>query len=355
MEVVKRFILFDSSCSTCSGVAAQLQEVSDQRLEARSLQHPRIQEMLDDLKPGWNWEPMLVEETDGEPPKIYAGFNMRSRVLKLIGPRNAWKVARLVVQNTKQGDVSSPGRRAFLQKSVLVGASLVAVGVYPRTSKATVRSGQQSSGNLGLSQTTVVPTEGGSSISFINSNGDPSQLDIVQYNDSSASFTLYRNGVLQLSADYNETVPSLSLVIANGQSTYLVPETPVEQDAVAAPYLGDIQTIMALYDESGLAPTTAEVSAESRSEGQVDLTGVQAAGVPGCPCGYGDYGCGRVSVNGRARSNACFDANSQIQGQCSNQWCFGCCATFDCDCICGAGDYFCRCSRSGCGCVGPCV
>jgi hypothetical protein len=77
----------------------------------------------------------------------------------------------------------------------------------------------------------------------------------------------------------------------------------------------------------------------------------------GGPSGDGarrvEHGCAPETTNyrcelGWTRSGACQSATDTTNGDCSNYYCWGCCAlTSDCDCICGADDFLCDCCRGG--------
>jgi hypothetical protein len=56
-----------------------------------------MRELLDTARPGWTWEPMLVE-VRGERVRVYTGLKMRSRLVTGLGPRRAVRVAQLVEQ-----------------------------------------------------------------------------------------------------------------------------------------------------------------------------------------------------------------------------------------------------------------
>lgn len=52
------------------------------------------------------------------------------------------------------------------------------------------------------------------------------------------------------------------------------------------------------------------------------------------------------SVSG-TRSGCCENANDEVQGECWNSKCAGCCETLSCDAVCALGDYFCSCGVTG--------
>jgi hypothetical protein len=64
-----------------------------------------------------------------------------------------------------------------------------------------------------------------------------------------------------------------------------------------------------------------------------------------------NLGCRGTAVSD-TRSWCCREANSRLQGCCSNAACWGCCETLGCDATCALGDYFCFCGQSGLSCTG---
>jgi hypothetical protein len=74
-----------------------VEALSGGRLRVRSLRDPEVQALLDRVRPGWQWEPMLVE-IEGEQVRVFAGLAMRMRLLQILGPARAWRVAQAVAR-----------------------------------------------------------------------------------------------------------------------------------------------------------------------------------------------------------------------------------------------------------------
>jgi len=107
---MERYLLFDSGCSLCTSIARRVEEASEGKLIARSLRDPDVRSILDETKPGWRWEPMLLE-VDGERRRVYAGVGMRARLVQVLGLRQALTVA----QAGQATVVFQSARRRFLQ------------------------------------------------------------------------------------------------------------------------------------------------------------------------------------------------------------------------------------------------
>ncbi len=118
---MKHYLLFDSGCCQCSKIAKSIEKEAGGRLTTRSLRDPEVKELLDHERPGWKWEPLLLEEGNDK-IRVYSGASMSLRMITVLGPIRAWKVARLMwatsqarmVSENTQATVYS-GRRDFLR------------------------------------------------------------------------------------------------------------------------------------------------------------------------------------------------------------------------------------------------
>jgi len=95
MSQTRRYILFDSSCSLCTDVAADIEHASGGALTGESLYSRRAKGWLDTARPGWKFEPTLVEVQD-EQVRAYTGMAMRARMLTILNPLQLLKIARVV-------------------------------------------------------------------------------------------------------------------------------------------------------------------------------------------------------------------------------------------------------------------
>ena len=134
---MNRFLLFDSGCGTCSGVAEQIQNEADGVLTVRSIAELEIQQHLDEAMPeGWDWEPMLIEvPKDGEAALIFSGVFMRLRLIQLLGISKAWRIASMVHQSVRPL-ASFQKRRTFLKYSGGVLSGLAVMGLAPMQGSA---------------------------------------------------------------------------------------------------------------------------------------------------------------------------------------------------------------------------
>lgn len=58
---MERYLLFDSGCTTCSGIARLVEQESGGLLIAASLRDPEMQRLIKRANPNWRWEPMILE------------------------------------------------------------------------------------------------------------------------------------------------------------------------------------------------------------------------------------------------------------------------------------------------------
>ncbi|WP_448591608.1 hypothetical protein [Thermoflexus hugenholtzii] len=92
-----------------------METLSGGRLQVRNLRDPEVQPMLNPAHPNWRWEPMLVE-IEGERVRVFAGLAMRARLVQVLGPVRALRVAQA---GARMGDPVlgvDGGRRRLLRQ-----------------------------------------------------------------------------------------------------------------------------------------------------------------------------------------------------------------------------------------------
>jgi predicted DCC family thiol-disulfide oxidoreductase YuxK len=126
---MKRLLLFDSGCTLCRELAQAVEKESDGRLAVRSLREAEVQRLLDQARPGWSWEPTLLE-VEGKNTKAYTGIAMLIRMAHGLGLRRAWRVARLVSNITAQanGEINQARRRFLKYGGGIIGLALLPFG-----------------------------------------------------------------------------------------------------------------------------------------------------------------------------------------------------------------------------------
>jgi hypothetical protein len=127
---MERYLLFDSGCSVCTGLAQAIERESNGWLTARSLRDAEMQALLKETRPEWRWEPTLLE-VDGARVRVFTGLKLRARVALGLGPKRAWRVAELVQQADSTQIERKPffsKRRQFLKGAAIFSGALMLPG-----------------------------------------------------------------------------------------------------------------------------------------------------------------------------------------------------------------------------------
>lgn len=109
---MKRYLLFDAGCLSCTTLAQSIEQESQGWLQARSLREPQMQEYMKQANHQPLWEPTLVEVTD-EGVRVSTGWTLRRKLLLALGLQRMWRVLSLV-ENQHQ-NLSQPQRRQFFR------------------------------------------------------------------------------------------------------------------------------------------------------------------------------------------------------------------------------------------------
>ncbi|MCX7690977.1 hypothetical protein [Thermoflexus sp.] len=104
----------------------EVESRSDGRLRARSSREAEVQALLDRARPGWRWEPMSLE-VDGEQARVYTGLPMRLRLVGILGPVRALRVAQIVARFGGPVLGVDVGRRDFLRRALGALAGWIAL------------------------------------------------------------------------------------------------------------------------------------------------------------------------------------------------------------------------------------
>lgn len=137
---MNRYLLINAGCGTCSTIGEQVQEQAGDGLVVRSLAELEIQQYLNTALPqGWEWEPMVLEVSDGgKDIKVYSGVYMRLRLIQVLGIFKACRVASVVYKSVNPV-IPAPERRTFLRYSGGLMAGMAVLGLKPlRTAAHTV-------------------------------------------------------------------------------------------------------------------------------------------------------------------------------------------------------------------------
>ena len=94
-----------------------------------SLRETDIQALLQQTKPSWKWEPMLLDK-EGEEIHIYTGLNLRIRLLLALGPRKTWNVLKVIYQQGTVAHHPNLSRRKIIRWAApVLGGLAIGLGV----------------------------------------------------------------------------------------------------------------------------------------------------------------------------------------------------------------------------------
>lgn len=356
---MKRYLLFDSGCSVCNSVAQLVEAASDGKLEARSLNDSAMQGLIDAAGAPHMWVPTLIEQQDNGRIAVSTGLTMRVRLIKALGPRRAWRVGRVVVDQivTKQGEATDWQRRRLLTTGA-VGAAAVVLGLpmlQPRNATASSGSrGEPGAASHGIGVRDIQVEAAGDSLDVTFRHIIPERSGMVRIIGLEAERTSVelRRGkpVLTLTLDRPDNAfttdvnggPHARIAFVDGA----LAAEPANAREILAPYEADMAIASAIAGD--LTPARPMPSPADSPE---------SVATASCPCACcGNYTEGNSHGPHWQRSAACEDAYNDLQYHCSNSWCWGCCRTLaSCDCICFSGDFMCNCSRLGYRCTGRCT
>lgn len=125
---MERYLLFDSGCRICTQLAQDIERESGGWLKAHTLRDPAMLDMVRKAQPDWQWQPTLLE-IEGDQINVATGPILMTRVVLGVGPRRAWRIAKLVRQAHIGTRYINHGRRQFLYTGGAFLASLPLLGV----------------------------------------------------------------------------------------------------------------------------------------------------------------------------------------------------------------------------------
>ncbi len=146
---MKYYLLFDSGCMDCIRIATEVEQATAGWLTARSLRDSAIQRLLNDVQPGWQWQPMLLEVIDDK-PRVFAGIGMNVRLAAKLGLRRSVRLAKLVARTHQKPQVADLSRRQFLRQAGLSVGALTLLLRWPVTRVFAKESDRRSPATYGL-------------------------------------------------------------------------------------------------------------------------------------------------------------------------------------------------------------
>lgn len=357
---MQRYLLFDSACSTCSGLAEEVERESAGLLEAKSLRDPEMHQLLEQAHAPRRWEPTLIEITPGG-PRVYTGINMRVRLVRGLGVRRSARMMRVVLREVVDAAATAepdPSRRRLLKTAgiAFAGAVVGAPGFAGKALAAQPGSSPSRSAGYGIKEYSASYVGDRLEVQFVHEKRSLSgRLSILGIDQPRTVVELIRRQpVIAVELDREERA---ALVRADGEEAkWLFGDDGVVSQSgpvgLVATFDRDIKIASIIASE--LTPVPA---APTAAEGaKVEDAELAVATSSYCPCSSQQYVRGYSNPSPYWwRSDACYAATNDVAVKCSNSYCWGCCQLYACDCTCVWGDYMCVCSRRGNYCTGRCT
>lgn len=122
-------LCFDGGCAACNKLARSVTELSDGRLNARSMRDEQVKWWREQaLGPDSPWVPTLIL-VEGSTVRAWTGGAMALRLALLVGPTRTWRVLKLVESWSREENVASVVKRRDIVvsglKGVTVGFSII--------------------------------------------------------------------------------------------------------------------------------------------------------------------------------------------------------------------------------------
>lgn len=92
---MKAILLFDSKCSKCSQMAAEIAYAAGGKIELGSLYDPEMSAILRSNNLSWEWKPTLLIFQNNR-VKVFTSKGLGWKLIQLLGVRRAFRLLRTV-------------------------------------------------------------------------------------------------------------------------------------------------------------------------------------------------------------------------------------------------------------------
>ncbi len=336
-----------------------------------------MQAALDRGRPDWQWEPTLIEIED-DAVRVSTGLAPRTRLVSLVGPRRAWRIAQLVATAQVPIVAAAQSRRGIMRQGAALSAAIVGLALLGPTPQSTnalqsrlETQGKKNPGRYsrreGIRSWRVRKTSTGYTVTFTHRNRRLSGVVAINRPGTreTMTFSLTRDNK-RLSMALNRRRGTFAGVDAKGRATSGVFDERRNRwdirsssQRVLNDSERDFRIGFAVYTDLSPKPRRTRFKPRGGELVSLDRThevdGTLAAEAD-CPCSPGSHRKYGRNVNS-GRTLACFGATLDVNQQCTNGWCIGCCRLYggdDCDCACLFQDVGCVCHKAGDPCTGSC-
>lgn len=121
---MERYLYFDSACPVCTDMARKIQVEANGWLVAKPLRDEEAQKVLDQTRPGWQWEPTLLIKDESK-SQVYTGGALAAQLVLGLGIKRSWRILQMVRDVALLPAELNRGRRGFLKLGGSLAAGLV--------------------------------------------------------------------------------------------------------------------------------------------------------------------------------------------------------------------------------------
>ncbi|MDM9584247.1 hypothetical protein [Nostoc sp. GT001] len=154
---MKRYLIFDSYCSSCSSLAHTIEKVAEGKLKTLSIASEEAKGILEQVFPnGWEHQPYFVTVKQDK-VSVSTGYKMALQLGMLLGFKKGWQVYNLAkrygVKIPSGRQKFSSGKRKFLRNAGIFAGTLFCVGSGFPNFKALIAQGinkDESESNLSI-------------------------------------------------------------------------------------------------------------------------------------------------------------------------------------------------------------
>lgn len=120
---------FDGLCGKCSDIATQISMICGDRIEVADLREPAIFSLRSQaLHANAPWLPVLFQ-ADGGRLRAFTGTKLMARLAFVVGPSNAWKIAKMIGETTSTRSSVHSDEPRFGRRKAIVGLSGIVAGL----------------------------------------------------------------------------------------------------------------------------------------------------------------------------------------------------------------------------------
>lgn len=214
---MKRYLIFNASCSACNSLALRLEIAAAGKLNAIDIASEQAKDILNQAFPkGWEYNPYLIT-VKGDRVSASSGNKMVLQLGMLLGPEKAWKI----YNQARQYGVKLPSgkqefssrRRNFLKYTTLLAGSLLVTRLKPLNAKTLLEEDKPHDGILtgqkGRPKWSKLPQENAKALAAVVKSSEvfkkfKKYLGSVYVQDTRESFVIQRDDKAFVAVPFNK-------------------------------------------------------------------------------------------------------------------------------------------------------